>query len=57
MSLGDSNSPKNLRFGDISQQFISDRLMQTINCLKTHLKIKVSKLNIINEFWYNRLVL
>jgi hypothetical protein len=46
-------SPTNLHFVDISQQLISDLLMQATNCLKTHLKINVSELHSINEFWYN----
>ena len=48
--------PKNHRFVNIGQEIIPDRIMEATICLKIHLKINISELHSINEFWYNHWV-
>jgi hypothetical protein len=57
VSIRDRNSPTNLGFWASCLHLIRPCKNQATDCSKTRLTINVSKLNKINEFWYNRLVL
>jgi hypothetical protein len=50
-------SPQKRPYWDITHEEVIVSQMLVTYYLKTYIKIKVSKLHSINEFWYNRSVI